>query len=223
MIPLYSEEEFQSTKSRQLLPLQCVQCGNTFYRTKHRICAVLNPNENTTGCYCSVVCASQKRRTAVEVTCKLCEKVFYKVPVNIKKTKNNFCSSSCAGTYSNTHKTKGTRRSKLEAWLEEQLTEKYPNLIFHFNRKDAIESELDIYIPELKLAFELNGIFHYEPIHGSEKLNQIQNNDHRKFAACIEKEISLCIIDVSHLKYFKHSNCVKYLDIITSIIEGGQA
>jgi hypothetical protein len=94
----------------------------------------------------------------------------------------------------------------------------YPNLEFHFNRKDAINSELDIYIPTLKLAFELNGIFHYEPIYGSEKLDQIKNNDSRKYQACIEKNIELCIIDSSGLKYFKPEKCQKYLDIITNII-----
>ena len=36
-------------------------------------------------------------------------------------------------------------RSKLEKWLEEQLIKMYPNLEIHFNRKDAINSELDIY------------------------------------------------------------------------------
>ena len=38
---------------------------------------------------------------------------------------------------------------------------------------EAINSELDVYVPSLNLAFELNGIFHYEPIYGEKKLNQI--------------------------------------------------
>ena len=70
----------------------------------------------------------------------------------------------------------------------------------------------------LKLAFELNGIFHYEPIYGKKKLAQIQNNDSRKFQACIENNIEFCLIDVSQLKYFKPQNAQKFLDIITSII-----
>jgi hypothetical protein len=77
---------------------------------------------------------------------------------------------------------------------------------------------LDIYLPSLKLAFELNGIFHYEPIYGTEKLNQIQNNDNKKFKLCYKNEISLCIIDVSQQKYFKAQTSKKYLNIITTII-----
>ena len=125
---------------------------------------------------------------------------------------------SCAGTYNNTHKTHGTRRSKLEVWIEEQLTKLYPNLEIHFNQKDTINSELDIYIPSMKIAFELNGIFHYEPIFGEDQLNKIQNNDHRKFAACHEAGISLCVIDTSGQKYFKPKSSQRYLDIITGII-----
>jgi len=155
-----------------------------------------------------------------QVQCKQCDKKFMRQPGQIKQSKsgNQFCSSSCAATYNNTHKTTGTRRSKLEKYLEEQLVILYPKLEIHFNRKDTINSELDIYIPSLKLAFELNGIFHYEPIHGQKKLAQIQNNDHRKFQACSEKNIGLCIIDSSKLKYFKPKNAQKYLDIIIKII-----
>lgn len=135
-----------------------------------------------------------------------------------KEYKNIFCTKSCAAKYNNTHKTTGNRRSKLEVWLEKKLTEQYSDIELHFNKKDAIDSELDIYIPSLKLAFELNGIYHYEPIHGIELLSKIQNNDNRKFQACIERGIELCIIDASSLGYFKEQNALPYLVIITGII-----
>ena len=92
------------------------------------------------------------------------------------------------------------------------------DLEFHFNRKDAINGELDIYIPSLKLAFELNGIFHYEPIYGSEKLASIQSNDTRKAQACLEHGIELCLIDVSTFKKFKEKRAGKFLQIIQDII-----
>jgi hypothetical protein len=158
--------------------------------------------------------------------CKQCEApipyqkaIDKKASVNKQKTKNIFCSSSCAATYNNTHKTQGCRKSKLEYYLEEKLPALYPSLEFHFNRKDAINSELDIYIPSLKLAFELNGIYHYEPIHGAVTLTKIQNNDHRKFQACLERNIELCIIDSSKLAYFKESNAKPYLEIVQKILD----
>jgi hypothetical protein len=134
------------------------------------------------------------------------------------KSGNRFCSRSCAATYNNLHKTTGTRRSKLEVWLEEQLRKLYPDLKILFNAKEAINAELDIHFPDLNLAFELNGIYHYEPIHGPKKLASIQTNDHRRFSACAEKGIALCIIDVSTMTYFKPTKGQYYLNIITNII-----
>ena len=152
------------------------------------------------------------------VNCTNCNSEFEKLPSQIKKTINHFCSKSCSASYNNKHKTTGNRRSKLEVWLEEQLTQLYPDLPIDFNKKSAIGSELDIYIPSLNLAIELNGIFHYEPIYGTNKLDQIQNNDKNKFMLCIEHKIDLCIIDTSGQKYVKPSTSQKYLDIIINII-----
>jgi hypothetical protein len=92
-------------------------------------------------------------------------------------------------------------------------------LDFHFNRKDAINSELDIYIPSLKLAFELNGIFHYQPIYGPEKLAQIQNNDTRKGQACLERGIELHTIDNCSMKRFNENKAIIFYNIINDIIE----
>ena len=80
-------------------------------------------------------------------------------------------------------------------------------------------SELDIYFPTLNFAVELNGIFHYEPIYGIDKLNQVIENDKSKTKMCHDNKIDLCIIDVSQQKYVKPSNSKKYLDIITNIIK----
>jgi hypothetical protein len=145
--------------------------------------------------------------------------IFIKSNSEIKKHSNHFCCKSCAATYNNKNKQTGTRRSKLEVWLEEKLISIYPNLDIHFNRKDTIGSELDIYIPSMNLAFEMNGIFHYEPIFGQDKLEQIQNNDSNKFQKCQEKNISLCLIDTSGQKRFTEKSSQKYLDIITQIID----
>lgn len=222
MIPLYTKEEFESAKSREKLPLKCHHCGNMFYKSKNFILLDMSPNRqknrNHSG-FCSPKCAHAFLYPPVMVDCNQCGKKFKKLPSQIKRSTNNFCCSSCAAKYNHAHKTKGTRVSKLEKWLQEKLPLIYPNIDFLFNRKDTISSELDIYIPSLKLAFELNGIFHYEPIYGADKLFSIQNNDDRKMQACLEKGIELCIIDSSSLTYFKENKAIKYLDIIKNIIE----
>jgi hypothetical protein len=97
----------------------------------------------------------------------------------------------------------------------------YPDLVILFNDKSTINSELDIYIPSLRIAFELNGIFHYEPIFGKDKLKQINNNDNNKFQKCIANNISLCIIDISKQKHFTEKSSIIYLEIIKNIIESG--
>lgn len=89
----------------------------------------------------------------------------------------------------------------------------------HFNRKDSINSELDIYIPSLKLAFELNGLFHYEPVFGNEKLEKIKTNDMKKVDACVKNHIDLHIIDSSSLKKFNKKKYDGFLNKILSIIE----
>ena len=222
-VKLFTEKEFNSAKSRDTLLLRCDVCQKKHFKQKNEI-QLANKRGHLSHC-CSPKCSreqagrSKGESRKVRTTCDQCGKEFKKYQREIEKTQHNFCSSSCSATYHNSHKKHGTRRSKLEAWLEEQLPSLYPNLEFKFNSKEEINSELDIYIPSLKLAFELNGIFHYEPIYGQDKLNKIQNNDDRKFQACLESSIELCIIDSSGLKYFKPKNAQKYLDLIQSIIE----
>ena len=218
MKPLYTQEDFEKSKSKDLLPCQCYNCNKPFLNTKHTIQRALNPNNITQNKYCSGKCRIISRENKILVNCINCNKEIKRIPANLAKSGNNFCSKSCSATYNNKNKTTGNRRSKLEIYLEEQLTTLYPNLSIDFNKKDAIGSELDIYIPSLNLAFELNGIFHYEPIYGVNKLDQIQNNDQNKFKMCLEHKIDLCIIDTSTQKYVKPSTSQKYLDIITNII-----
>lgn len=218
---LCTDKEFATYKSLQLVPLRCKYCNKTAYRTKHEIKAILNKtNKHSTGEFCSTSCQDRYQHPRIKMNCQQCQKLFYKRAGQIRKTKHHFCSQSCAATWNNTHKTKGTRVSKLEAWLATELLKLYPKLEFHFNRKDAINGELDIYIPTLKLAFELNGIFHYEPIYGPNKLASIKTNDHRKMLACAEHGIELCIIDVSGLTYFKECKAIKFLTIIRNIVDG---
>lgn len=202
---------------KENIPCKCEHCNNIFGISKSDAYRVFKGTKNKR--FCSNKCKNSHKTKlfTTEVQCKNCLLIFTKHNCALKQ--NNFCSQTCSATFNNKNKKFGIRRSKLEVFLEKKLLEKYPNLEIHFNKKDAINSELDIYIPSLKLAFELNGIYHYEPIHGSDKLSQIQNNDNRKFQACLEQGIELCIIDTSKISYFKETNAIPFFNIIQTIID----
>lgn len=219
MRPLYTQIEFDKAKTKDKLPCECYECQKTFYTEKQLILSHLNGKNKTNQIkFCNLQCKGKNIITRQEVNCAHCNKTFTKLANQIKRYPNHFCSRSCAAIFNNTHKKHGTRRSKIEIYFEKCLIELYPDISFDFNKKDTINSELDIYIPSMKLAFELNGIYHYEPIHGINKLNQVQNNDQRKFQACLEKGIELVLIDISSMNYFKKEKASMFLNIITTII-----
>lgn len=213
----------------KLYDFQCENCGKIFsiqgkwinlksiYNKKREN---QGKKKKEIGKYCSNKCSSEQQKKIIEVSCTQCNTQVIKRPSQmVSKKGNSFCSQSCAAKYNNAHKNKGSRRSKLEIWLEDKLKITYNNLEIIFNGKNVINSELDIYIPSLNLAVELNGIFHYEPIYGIEKLASIKNNDERKFQACLEKNIELIIIDNSSMKIFKEHKAFVYFNIIKLIID----
>jgi hypothetical protein len=213
----YSEFDYYNAKHFDKLRLICEYCDNFFYIEKRHIKYNIEKQKNQLR-FCSIQCNGLSAKKRKEVTCTNCDKKFIKANNQISRSINHFCSKSCAATYNNKNKKHGNRKSKLEIWIQSQLEFLYPNLDIKFNDKLAINSELDIYIPSLNIAFELNGIFHYEPIYGIKKLNQIQENDKSKSKACHDAKIDFCVIDTSAQKYFKEITSQKYLDIITNII-----
>jgi hypothetical protein len=220
MKTLFDINNLETLPKEQLL-CECYHCGASFQADKTTIKRVLGIIANPSGStlkFCSQACRGHNRNIRIEAPCTNCGTIVSRPPKDFKRVKNIFCKQSCAATYNNLHKITGTRRSKLEIWLEEKLSILYPDLEILYCDKTTINSELDIYIPSIRLAFELNGIYHYEPIHGQNKLDQVQNNDKRKFIACLDHNIELAILDVSKLKYFKEHNCQVYLDIIIKLI-----
>lgn len=194
--------------------LICPNCNATFERNQTYV--LRTKKRGRKNLFCSRGCQVEYRskNSRLETTCLECKKQFS----SRKKERRKFCSQSCSTTYNNKNKTTGNKRSKLEQYIEEQLRITFPDLEILFNSKEAIGSELDIFIPQLSLAFELNGIFHYEPIFGNEKLESINNNDKNKMIECAKHDIDLCIIDTTSQKYFKIGTSEKFLKIITEII-----
>lgn len=218
MIEKFNEEEYLQAHSEDFLLVECTHCGKEFLVIKKQITFERKHNKGAYR-FCSPRCKNLHEGSIHLVKCEQCGKEFTKGAANINNTKHNFCCKSCAALYNNAHRNYGYTRSKLEVYIEQQLLELYPQLEMKFNDKTAIASELDIYIPQLHLAFELNGIIHYEPIYGREKLEYIQQRDENKFQLCHENNISLCIIDTSSQKYFNERSSQKYISLIKEIID----
>jgi very-short-patch-repair endonuclease len=161
----------------------------------------------------------EKMVKTVEMTCANCGELFERAARFAGEDRNYFCGSACSATYNNKQREVGHTRSKLELWIEPRLKEDYPNLDIHFNRKDAINHELDIYVPELKLAIEINGRFHYEVVYSQSLLEATQRNDAEKAQKCKEAGIELVTIDASSLKYLTHKKGYRYLNMIHEIID----
>ena len=78
---------------------------------------------------------------------------------------------------------------------------------------------MDIFCPTLKLAFEINGIFHYKPIFGEDTFKKIINNDLQKAISCKNNNIELMIINISDCKYLTKQQISKYYQYIKERIE----
>lgn len=181
--------------------LTCVQCKKEYKKVPSQIQEGLNQ-------YCSRYCmAIAFKKDRILCSCKNCNKTFYKWKSWFSRTKYHYCSNGCRIICNNEifHK-----RSKFELYTEESLRKLYPALQISFNRRNFLENglELDICIPSLNLAFEINGMGHYKPIYGNDKIkrklnfNKLQERDKKKAKLCKKAEIALHVINISKLSNF---------------------
>ncbi len=96
MKQLFTNEELKLSKSEDLLPLECLVCGKTFYKTKHYIKShIINPHSPVTGNCCSPECANIKqiKNKIIKKICPKCGKEFETIS---GKNEKSFCSSFCS-------------------------------------------------------------------------------------------------------------------------------
>lgn len=79
---LISEEEFSNSKRDELVPLECYQCKQIFYLTKHDI-QRRTQKENPCS-YCSNKCRGKAQITKQIVICEQCGKECKNALVNLK-------------------------------------------------------------------------------------------------------------------------------------------
>jgi hypothetical protein len=203
------------------IQIKCCQCGDSFQRL-YRVQRDKplkakrlgrNPSDNN---FCSNKCYGSfiKKEHTVVANCGWCNKEVIRNSAEFNKSKSGliFCNRSCSVSFNNTKRRK-SKRSKCEKMLFDLLLEKYPDLGLIPNGKSMLDGlECDIEIQSLKLAIEWNGIVHYKPIYGEEKLQKIQSIDEKKQNLAQEKGIRLIVIPdlVSNKKYVNeafHSIC----------------
>ncbi len=202
---LIDNDSFNKLRIKELVPMKCKFCGNNFYQTKHMI--IRTVRQGGFSGFCSTSCSNKNKSNKTKLNCKECNKEIYLSKSRIKPLKNNFCSKSCSITYRNKNKTDGYIRSKMEDFIESKIKEEFPNLECICNERKLLNGlELDFYFPKLKLAFELNGITHYEPIYGEDRLERSKDSDKRKMLLCYQLGVELAVIDISSIKYFKEKH-----------------
>lgn len=166
----------------------CNNCGNSTLKSVNQIA-------NNKKIFCCIACKNNYNSKKVEVVCLACKKVFLKDLYEINRRPRHCCSPKCFKILNKYHKDWSTNRSKLECAIEARICNMFPfNIIYN---KTHIGYELDIHIPSLSLAIELNGIFHKKAIHGMKKLLSVQKTDREKAEECKKRNIKLIVIDVS--------------------------
>lgn len=202
--------------------IKCCQCDKEFWRHNRQKKEFKNKNDgqNRTQEFCSIKCSALNKVTSIELNCGWCNNKIIKQIAEYKGSKSGlvFCNRSCSASYNNTKKRK-TRRSKCEILLFDLLKEKYLDLELSSNDKNMLDGlEVDIAIPSLNLAIEWNGIVHFKPIYGDEKLSKIKENDLKKQLLAQEKNIRLIIIPdlVSSEKYVReaYNDICKIIDLL---------
>jgi len=213
-----------SGRKRLCYFVNCTVCGIEHPKQKEDFIKGMKTNKVF---FCTRSCFAKYNTTKIEVNCEQCNVTFVKKQNQIKNTKHNFCSKSCAATYNNKNKAYGIRRSKLEKIIEQNILNEFSKINFICNDKIAIGSELDFYFPDLRAAIQINGIFHYQPIYGQDKLDKIKILDEEKRNKCQEQNIKLYEIDCSTDKYLNKKlqnirwNQIK--DILNSLLLAEEA
>lgn len=194
----------------------CLHCASNFKKKPSEI-------KKSDNHFCCTECHLSYKNVqfgfgTTNVLCDWCGCTVRKGNCNIKRSTNHFCSYHCSSKHKAINRKGIGRRSKIEKYIEEKLITEFPTTNILFNDRKHVGYELDIYFPDLKLAIELNGIFHYKPIYGFDQLNYVISRDIKKFCMCTRMGISLEVFNISHIKHFTPCVMDEYYEKIASYI-----
>ena len=102
MTQRFTEVDYNTSRSRDYLPLTCERCGKPFQLMKYIVMKVLKGQVKDGGKYCSRACGNDGL-VAQRVSCGQCDNSFKMFPKDIARSQSGkvFCSNSCAALFNN--------------------------------------------------------------------------------------------------------------------------
>lgn len=122
---LISKTDLDSKKSREPIPLECLHCGKTHYRTKNTILRIIQGDLIGTGKgnFCSQKCKHEQQKTTKNIPCKECGKLTEKTKSEICSG-NVFCNHSCSATFNNKLRIKKDKLNRICLFCQSSLTKR---------------------------------------------------------------------------------------------------
>jgi len=214
---------------KEKIELKCDQCSTIYKITPQKY----KKKSKNIHSFCSRRCSdafrlegkrTKQKKVAVKrkkrekyFICPFCQREFLSCD-KIRK----FCSGSCRSRALDlrqfAHSNKGSSRSKIEIFIENKLKLDFPRLEIIFNDRSLIGGELDIYIPALKVAFELNGVVHYKPIYGKNTFEKVKSRDGQKLIKCRGEGVELFVVNLG-VKKLSVGDSERIYSQIVKIIE----
>lgn len=156
-------------------------------------------------------------------TCCECGKEVRRDKRDLVKNKNIcFCNRGCRMRYQIKHIIPKPR-SKAEIFLSSHIATTFPSLRIAKNDRRTLKCglEIDIFLPEINLAIELNGPCHYFTIYGEDSLKRVQRNDEIKQSEINSLGHKLIIVDISTLPTCKTQKFIEdyFISSLKPIIE----
>jgi len=172
--------------------VNCCYCNKEILKFRSEV-------KRTKAYYCNNKCSSihiwsnkEKIDSRIPVNCTNCDIEFLRFPWMLSD--HMFCGLRCSGLYSSQF-TKRRDQSKMEIFISQQIRESFSSLQLIENDRSLCKGlELDLFLPELNLAIEINGPVHYDPIYGEKYLESIQERDFRKNNICQTQNIEILTI-----------------------------
>lgn len=198
----------------------CAYCGNRFEKETSQLSKPRYSGRD----FCSTKCLGMHKHDngTVSCLCAECKQPMVKIRSEYERHTNLFCSHSCSATFNNRLR-KSARRSKIEIEFFDRLQSAFPSIEMLPNDRTMLDGmEVDIAIPSLQMAIEWNGLVHFSPIWGEEKLVDVQNRDRRRIELASRKDINLIVICDDRSNKQVLSKALKDVSaIIDSILSGG--